>query len=141
MTMFAYPVDLSKDTNGTILAVVPDVQGCHTFGDTRTEALVHAVDALETALAHVVDSNLELPQPSPARGRPVVVPNVRATLKLHIYDAMRQRNVRKAELARRLKVKPFQVERLLDLMHNSTIDQLDAALKALGVRIKTMAAA
>jgi antitoxin HicB len=141
MTMFAYPVDLSKDTNGTILAVVPDVQGCHTFGDTGAEALARAVDALESALAHVIDRNLDLPPPSPARGRPVVVPSVRATLKLHIYDAMRRRGVRKAELARRLKVKPFQVERLLDLMHNSTIDQLDAALRALGVRIKTMEAA
>lgn len=141
MTMFAYPVDLSKDTNGTILAVVSDVHGCHTFGDTRAEALMRAVDALESALAHIVDANLDLPQPSSARGRPVVVPSVRATLKLHVYDAMRRRNVRKAELARRLKVKPFQVERLLDLMHNSTIDQLDAALRALGVRIKTMEAA
>lgn len=141
MTMFAFPVDLSNDTNGTVLAIVPDVHGCHTFGDTRAEALTHAVDALETALAHAVDSNLDLPQPSPARGRPVVVPSVRATLKLHIYDAMRRRKMRKSELARRLKVKPFQIERLLDLMHNSTIDQLDAALRALGVRIKTTEAA
>jgi antitoxin HicB len=138
---FAYPVDLEEEKPGLWIAIMPDVPGAHTQGDNRADALRHAVDALESALAHVVDSNLDLPQPSPARGRPAVVPRVRATLKLHIYDAMRRRNVRKAELARRLKVKPFQIERLLDLMHNSTIDQLDAALRALGVRIKTTEAA
>jgi len=45
-----YRVKLSKDTNGTILVDVPAIPEAHTFGDDREEALMRAVDAIETAL-------------------------------------------------------------------------------------------
>jgi antitoxin HicB len=141
MTGFAYPVDLAQEKKGLWTAVMPDVQSAHTQGKDRADALRHALDALEGALGLAMARGGDIPAPSPARGRPVVVPSARAALKLHIYDAMRRRGLRKADLARLLGVRPSLVDRLLDVRHNSTIDQLDAALKALGVRIKTMEAA
>jgi antitoxin HicB len=122
-------------------AVMTDVPSAHTQVEDRADALRHAVDALEGALGLLMTRGGDIPAPSPARGRPVVVPSTRAALKLHIYDAMRRRGMRKANLARLLGMRPSLVDRLLDVRHNSTIDQLDAALRALGVRIKTTEAA
>jgi len=140
MMVFAYPVVLTKESDG-YTAVMPDVHAAHTEGDTRAEALARAADALETALSFYIDKNEDLPAPSPVRGRPVVVPSAGGALKLHIYQAMRDQKVSKAELARRMKVRPYQIQRLLDLCHNSTTDQLEAALKALGVRVRITAEA
>ncbi len=48
---------------------------------------------------------------------------------------MRSRRVGKAELARRLNCHLPQVDRLLDLMHSSRLDQLEAAFHALGKQL------
>lgn len=139
MMTFAYPVDLAEDDTGLFTAVMPDVRSAHTEGETRAEALAHAADALESALSIYIDNGEDLPAPSPARGRPLVCPSAGGALKLHIYQAMRDQKIRKAELARRMQVKPMAIHRLLDLCHNSTTDQLEAALKALGLRVRITA--
>ena len=56
--------------------------------------------------------------------------------KIALYQAMREQGVRKADLARKLKLHPPQVDRLLNLHHKSRLDQLDAALEALGKRLE-----
>jgi antitoxin HicB len=48
---------------------------------------------------------------------------------------MREAGLRKADLARRLGWHVPQVDRLLDLRHASRIDQIEAALAALGKRL------
>lgn len=55
--------------------------------------------------------------------------------KLALYETMRSQGVRKAELARRLGRHMPQVDRLLDLHHASRLDQVEAALAALGKRL------
>jgi antitoxin HicB len=49
--MLRYPVELSLDTNGIILVEVPDIPEAHTFGDDEEEALMRALDAIESALS------------------------------------------------------------------------------------------
>jgi|SRR5579883_2706627 len=131
--MLRYPVTLKRDTNGTILATFPDVPEAHTFGDDEPEALMRAVDALETALSLYVDDRRDLPKPSciPARGKAVTLPAL-SEAKLALYEAMRASRVSKAELARRLNCHLPQVDRRLDLMHHSRLDQLEAAFGVLG---------
>jgi antitoxin HicB len=48
---------------------------------------------------------------------------------------MRANRVGKAELARRLNCHLPQVDRLLDLLHASRLDQLEAAFRVLGKRL------
>src|SRR4051794_15815423 len=101
--MLQYPVKLSRDTNGAILVEFPDVPTAHTFGEDEDEALMHAVDALETALSMYIDDRRDIPQP-PAikrRGKFVTVPAL-TEAKLALYSVMRAQRVGKAELARRL---------------------------------------
>jgi len=130
----AYPVELSRDDNGTVLVRIPDVPGAITFGESEKHALEHAVDALETMLlAHMLDRK-RIPVPSPARGRPTIHPTLLGTLKVMLYEAMRERDWRKADLARALGLNPRQIDRLLDLRHASTVKQLEQALAACGKR-------
>jgi antitoxin HicB len=125
--MFDYPVTLEPD-DGTILVTFPDFPEAATFGDDEADALARAVDALETILIAYVGDRRDIPQPSPAEGRPTVAPGLLASLKLAIYVAMRARGWRKADLARAMGVDPRQADRLLDLRYASTVAQLEQAL-------------
>jgi len=131
---FSYPVELSEDDNGTLLVIFPDVPGAITFGDEKEDALRHAVDALETILLACILDRKDIPAPSAAQGRPTVRPTLLGSLKVMLYQAMRERGWRKADLARALKINPRQVDRLLDLRHASTVKQLELALAACGRR-------
>jgi antitoxin HicB len=135
--MFAYPVELAED-DGAFIVDFPDIPECHAIGDTRDRALREARDALETALSAYIDLKRALPRASLPMGRPVVAPTAMAALKAELYVAMRDKNVTKAELARRLKVAKVQAQRLCDIMHHSRLDQIEAALAVLGKRVLVM---
>ena len=131
--MYDYPVDLTEE-DGTVLASVRDVPGCHTFGDDRADALFHAADALDAAILGCMFVKIDIPTPSPARGRPTVRLALQSALKAGLYQAMRDDGVRKVDLMRRLGWKGPQVDRLLCLNHASRLSQIEAAVAAFGVR-------
>lgn len=134
--MFDYPVTLAPD-NGTVLVTFSDVPEAITFGADEAEALMHAVDALETALSFYVDARKPLPVASKAkRGQHTVSPSALESAKLGVYQAMTDQGIKKAELARRLGWHMPQVDRLFDLRHASKMDQLEAAANALGKHIE-----
>jgi len=130
--MFDYPVTLTPD-DGTVLVTFPDIPEAITFGADKDEAMLHAVDALETALSMYVDARKPLPAVSKAkRGQKTVRPSALECAKLGVYQAMTEQGIKKAELARRLGWHMPQVDRLFDLRHASNLDQIEAAAKALG---------
>ena len=133
--MFDYPVILTADAD-SLLVTFPDIPEAITFGTNESDALRHAVDALETALSFYVDGRKALPTPSPAQGLPTVRPSALECAKLGLYCEMLAQGIRKAELARRLGWKSPQVDRLFDLQHASKLDQLEAAAKALGKQLE-----
>ncbi|MDP2430863.1 MAG: type II toxin-antitoxin system HicB family antitoxin [Pseudomonadota bacterium] len=133
--MFDYPVTLTPD-EGTVLVTFPDVPEAITFGADEDEALLQAVDALESALSFYVGDRKPLPVPSAAEGRPTVRPSALECAKLGIYQAMTEQGIRKAELARRLGWHMPQVDRLFDLNHASRFDQIEAAARALGRHVE-----
>jgi antitoxin HicB len=138
--MFDYPVILTPD-DGTVLVTFPDVPEAITFGADEDEALLQAVDALESALAFYVGDRKPLPLPSkPKRGQATVRPSPLECTKLGVYQAMVTQGVKKAELARRLGWHVPQVDRLFDLKHASRFDQLEAAARALGRTIEVRVA-
>jgi antitoxin HicB len=134
--MLQFPVTLKRDTNGTMRVEFPDVPEANTFGEDAKEALVQAVDALESALSMYVEDRRDIPKPSPvkARGKAVILP-ASTEAKLALYSTMRANRVGKAELARRLNCHLPQVDRLLNLLHASRLDQLEAAFRVLGKRL------
>ena len=136
--MLDYPVQLEED-DGSILVTAPDFPELTTFGEDRDDALMRAVDALEEAIAARMHDGRDIPEPSGGEVR-VVLPTLIA-VKVTLYRTMRSQGVGKAELARRLGWHMPQVDRVLDLQHNSRMDQMDAALGALGTRLQVSASA
>jgi antitoxin HicB len=113
-----------------------DVPEAITFGADEDEALLQAVDALETALSFYVDARKPLPEPGRAkRGQRTVRPSALECAKLGVYRAMTEQGIKKSELARRLGWHMPQVDRLFDLRHASRLDQIEAAAAALGCRL------
>ncbi len=133
--MLAYPLELAPDTNGTLLVTFPDFPEATSFGEDEADALLRAVDALETVLAARIDDREDIPLPSPPASRPSVALPALTAAKVLLYRAMREAGVRKADLARRLGWQGPQVDRLLDLGHASRLDQIEQALAALGKRL------
>jgi len=133
--MFDYPVTLKKDGD-TVLVTFVDVPEAITFGADEREALLQAIDALETGLSFYVASRKALPVPSkPKRGQKTVAPSALEGAKLGVYKAMMDQGIRKADLARRLGWHMPQVDRLFDLRHASKFEQLQTAASALGKRL------
>ncbi|PWB55184.1 MAG: HicB family protein [Nitrosomonadales bacterium] len=134
--MFDYPVILAPD-DGSVLVTFPDVPEAITFGMDEDEALLHAIDALETALSFYVEARKSLPAVSqPAPGQKTVRPSALECAKLGVYQAMTEQGIKKAELARRLGWHMPQVDRLFDLRHASRLDQIEAAATVLGRHIE-----
>ena len=130
--MLRYSVKLTADDNGTLLVTVPDLPEVTTFGDDVEDALVRAVDAIATALQGRIAARQEIPTPSAPkrRQRLVALPAIVAA-KLALYRAMIETGTRKADLARKLSVHGPQIDRLLDLDHDSRLDQIEKAARAM----------
>ena len=136
--MLAYPITL-EDDDGTVLVTSPDFPELTTFGDDREEAVSRAVPALEEAIAARVHDRKDIPTPS--RGETYAVLPTLISVKVMLYQGMRDQGVGKAELARRLGWYLPQVDRVLDVQHRSGLDMMDAALGAIGRRLHVTAAA
>ena len=136
--MLTYPILLEED-DGTLLATSPDFPELTTFGMDRDEALARAVDALEEAIAARIHDGRDIPAPS--QGPEIAVLPTLTAIKVMLYQGMREQGIGKAELARRLGWHRPQVDRVLDVRHNSRMDQLDAALGAIGRHLYVRASA
>lgn len=62
-------------------------------------------------------------------------------VKVLLYQGMRDQHIGKAELARRLGWHLPQVDRVLNINHHSRLDQMDAALGAIGLRLEVTSVA
>jgi antitoxin HicB len=134
--MHAYPATLTPDPEGGFTVTFRDVPEAITEGDTSEEALLRAEDALESALAMYIAAKEPLPVPSAAGTAEALVPlSALGMAKTGLYQAMREQGVGNAELARRLRWHLAQVSRVLDLRHASKMEQVEAALAALGLRL------
>lgn len=128
--MLAYHVELTPDDNGTLLVLCPSLPMVASFGETREDALSHARDAIETALASLIADAEDIP-PADRAGTLVRMPLL-TTLKVELYRALREAGITRAELARRLNWKRESVDRLFRLDHASRLEQIEAAMAAIG---------
>jgi antitoxin HicB len=133
---FSYRILLTPEDNGTLLVTCPDLPEVTSFGEDEVDARLRdcARDAIEEALAARITHRDPIPAPSEGAGQRVRLP-VLTALKVELYRAAREDQVRKAELARRLRLHGPQVDRLFNLRHASQLDQLEAVFHALGRRL------
>jgi antitoxin HicB len=131
----AWPVDLIPAEEGGFIVNFPDLANGWSQGETCEEALAQAEDLLDEMILGKMADNEDVPRPSPAKGRPVVALPALTAAKFEAYRAMRAAGLNKRQLAERLGWQPSQVTRLFDGRHASRLDQIEAALSALGRRL------
>ena len=85
---YVYPVILYED-DGKIGVTVPDLPGCHTFGDDIADALLMAKDAVEMWLWSAENKGIKIP---PASENPLHEPNETLTLVAADTDEWRCAN-------------------------------------------------
>jgi antitoxin HicB len=129
--MLEYRIDFIPDDNGTFLVACPQLPIVATFGDSEASARQHAVDAIETALASMIEDGEDIPRPEDSGGTRVRLPLLTA-LKVHLYWTLQESGITRAELARRLQWNRESVDRLFRLDHRSRLEQLEAAFNVLG---------
>lgn len=133
---FCYGVVVHHES-GSFWVSCPDIPEMASAGDSIEEALFDAVDALESAISLYIDRRVSIPLPSAQQSSDAVVrlPALSAA-KAALWNAMVAQQITKTELARRLGVNRPQVDRLVDLLHRSKIEQVEHALHVLGHRIE-----
>jgi antitoxin HicB len=134
--VYEYPVSFQEDHNGTVIATAQDVPGAMTVGGTRAEALERVEGALIVVLSARIEDREPIPRPSqPARGQRTVALSPMVAAKLSIYQAMRARRMTTEDLSRRLGWEAARLPRLLDLRRRSRLEDIEAALEAMGKRL------
>ena len=129
--MLAYPIEFTPN-DGTLLAICPDLPEFAAIGDTEPLALEQAAEVLPFVMAMRIKHRQDIPDPSPADGRPTVGLSLLSEMKLMLYRALREDGITPTAFARRLGKSESAARRLLDLEHNSPVGQIEEALVALG---------
>ncbi|MGA3241148.1 MAG: type II toxin-antitoxin system HicB family antitoxin [Bryobacteraceae bacterium] len=134
--MAEYQAEFKQEGN-VIVVTFPDVGYGATQGATEVEALEMAEDFLVMAIGDLIKQGKDIPKATTRRGgkyRWIKLPAL-AGVKMELHRAIKDSGVRKAELARRLRISRGNVDRLFDLHHNTRLELLEAAFAVLGRRL------
>lgn len=134
--MLGYEVELTPDDNETLMATCPALPEVASYGDDRADALRHVALAIEEALASRMADWEWIPnaEERSGNGEFVALP-AHVLMKLSLYWLMRANEISRAELQRRLGWHREQVDRLFRLDHASRVEQIEAALSAIGFHL------
>jgi len=134
MLRMIYPVLLTPDAiDGGFTVTCRDFPEAITQGETTTQAVIEASDAIEEAIASRMKRGVDIPVPTSAkRGEYMATVPLSTSLKAALYQAMRDDNVTKSELARRIGVDEKEVRRMLDPRHPSKTPGMERALFCMG---------
>jgi len=134
MVRMIYPIQLTPDTiDGGFTVTCRDFPEAITQGETITQAVLEALDAIEEAIASRIKRGVDIPIPSVQKqGEQMATVPLSTSLKATLYQAMREDNITKSELARRIGVDEKEVRRMLDPRHPSKTPGMERALFCLG---------
>jgi antitoxin HicB len=138
--MLQYPANFKAAEEGGYVVTFPDIPEAITQGEDIEDAMRHGADVLESALDFYLESGRPIPAPSKLKcGQRLIELPASLSAKVLLVNEMVAQKVRPAELARRLKVTPQEVTRLIDVHHTTKIDGIALALKALGKTLEIRA--
>ena len=91
-----------------------------------------AVDALVTVLEMYFEKNRVFLEPSkPKKNEVMVALPLIVVAKMLLLNVMVSSNIRPCDLARKMHIKPQEVNRIIDLQHKTKLDTIDSAMRAL----------
>lgn len=128
-----YPAKFDKEESGLYAVSFRDIPEAITCGDNYEDAVRMARDALLTSMDFYFEDRRKVPLPSPQQEDEVLIELPASVFaKVLLLNEMIDQNVSNAELARRIEVKPQEVQRITNLEHNTKIDTIARAIHALG---------
>jgi antitoxin HicB len=131
-----YPAQFEAAEEGGFVVTFRDIPEAITQGDNELEALTMAQDALVTAFEFYFDDKRAIPKPSkPLMHERLIEVPLSVTAKVLLLNEMLKQKVKPSELARRLDMKPQEVQRIINLFHSTKIDTISMALGALGQQL------
>jgi antitoxin HicB len=133
--LYAYPATLTRDEDGRLLVLFPDLPETGTDGADEKEALDEASDCLSEALAARISDGEDIPRPSRVQPNQFeVTPSLRIALKAALHTVIREEKYTLADVARAMKIDHKEARRLLDPKESTKEARLEEALEALGYR-------
>jgi antitoxin HicB len=136
-----YLLTVEKDDNGTFLVTSPDFPEVTTFAESKDKIEQRGLAAIEEAIAARMADGQAIPfglserDAMRRRGAKVQLP-LMAHLKVGLFLTLKEKQMTRADLVRRLEWNRESVDRLFRLDHASRIDQIESAYKALDTEIE-----
>lgn len=133
MSNYLYPARVESNNEGGFIARFLDVPEAMTEAWDLEELKNNAHDALISAIDFYIEDRRAFPVGSTAKSGDIAIELPASVVaKILLLNTMVQSNVRPADLARKMNIKPQEVTRLTDIRHATKIDTIQAALRALG---------
>lgn len=133
MTSFQYSMSVEDNGEGGFIGHFRDVPEAVTECWSLDELKEDALDALITAIDFYMKDGRKFPAPSELQTGEIAVDLPASVVaKVLLLNTMVEANVRPADLARKMHIKPQEVTRITDIKHSTKIDTLQNAFKALG---------
>jgi len=133
MANYQYPMTVESNGEGGFIACFRDVPEAVTESWSLEELKEDALDALITSIDFYIEDGREFPSPSELEtGDMAVALPASVIAKVLLLNTMVKNNVRPADLARKMRIKPQEVTRITDVKHSTKIDTMQNAFKALG---------
>lgn len=131
-----YPAQFTPVEEGGFVVTFRDLPEAITQGDDKTEAREMAADVLLSTMDFYFDDKRPVPLPSkPQKGEELVELPAAVYAKVLLLNEMLAQGISNVELARRLGTRPQEVQRIINLHHNTKIDTISATLHELGKRL------
>lgn len=133
MKRFCYPAKFEPNGEGGFIGTFRDVPEAITEVYPEENFVDIARDALISAIDFYIEDGRKLPEPSQALEDEVLVDlPASVVLKVLLLNTMVESNMRPVDLARKMKIRPQEVTRILNIRHNTKLDTLSNAFTALG---------
>lgn len=137
--MLKYPAIIHKEDEGYWIEF-PDLKGCHTEGDTFSELVENAEEALGGYLGVLFDDKMEIPDPTPGmKGKEIIYiavpPDV--SIPVEFRKLRKEKKLSQTEIAKRINVTQQTYRRFEDVERfNGQIRTIDKIFRAMGKRFE-----
>lgn len=133
MFKFRYPAFVTSNGEGGSSIAFRDIPEAISEAWLGEDILEVATDALITAIDFYIEDQRKLPEPSEQKDGEIMVElPISIACKVTLLNCMVENNIRPVDLAKKMGTTPQTVNRILNLRHNTKIDTLANAFKALG---------
>ena len=133
MFKFRYPAFVTSNGEGGSSIAFRDIPEAISEAWADEDILEIATDALITAIDFYIEDQRKLPEPSEQKDGEIMVElPISIACKVTLLNCMVENNIRPVDLAKKMGTTPQTVNRILNLRHNTKIDTLGNAFKALG---------